>query len=228
MQHTVNVSILKCFSMRIKHFYFTKCQLIMETTIIERVKEVRNKNKVSQIEFASTLGVSASYIAGLEMGRNSLNQKFLQAINEKYDTSIDWLMFGKQSTTNTLNIDILKVVVALDNSNRFLVFSLKETIKRLQESNNTEDKKSLKSFESDEFKTIYNKVLELDSDKNKLYTSILEEAVIGGKSNFDITNKIKLYSEINLELNSITNNLFVGLESFELADSNTLTQLYKS
>ncbi|WP_461630714.1 helix-turn-helix domain-containing protein [Labilibaculum euxinus] len=70
----------------------------MESSIIERVKEIRNKNKVSQIEFANSLGVSASYIAGLEMGRNSLNQKFIFAVKEKYNISADWLLFGIKSS----------------------------------------------------------------------------------------------------------------------------------
>ncbi len=200
----------------------------METAIIERVKEVRSENKVSQIEFANSLGVSASYIAGLEMGRNSLNQKFLQAINNKYDISIDWLMFGKLSTSGSLNIDILKLVVALDNSNRFLVFSIKETIRRLQESTNEEDKKSLEAFKTPEFKELYNSVLKLDSKKNKLYTSILEDAVIGDKSNYDLTYKIKQYSEINLELNAITNNCISGGDLFEIIDFESITQIFKA
>ncbi|MCT4613960.1 MAG: helix-turn-helix transcriptional regulator [Marinifilaceae bacterium] len=200
----------------------------METSILQRVKKVRNENKVSQIEFANTLGVSASYIAGLEMGRNSLNQKFLQAIKEKYNVSIDWLMFGKESTSNTPDIDILKIVVALDNSNRFLIFALKETIIRLEESNNPDDKKALENFQSDEFKSVFELILNLDSQKRKLYTSILEDVVIGDKSNFELTQKIKQYSEINLELNKISNEYFSGLESLELIDSDTIiTQLSK-
>lgn len=200
----------------------------MESSIIERVKEIRNKNKVSQIEFANSLGVSASYIAGLEMGRNSLNQKFIFAVKEKYNISADWLLYGEHSTADTLNIDILKLVIALDNSNRFLLFYIKETIKRLEESTNEEDANSKEIFKSAEFNIVYEKILKLNSDKNKLYTSILEDVVIGGKSNFNLTKKIKRYSEINLELNNFTNNYFSMDGEIELIDLESISQLFKA
>ncbi|WP_321310545.1 helix-turn-helix transcriptional regulator [Marinifilum fragile] len=199
----------------------------METSIVERVKKVRSENKVSQIEFANTLGVSASYIAGLEMGRNSLNQKFLQAIKEKYNVSIDWLMFGEESASNTLDIDILKIVAALDNYNRLWLSSVKETIARAQKSDKIEDKNLLEASHSEEFKTFYNNILKLESEKNDLYRSILEDVTFKDKSNFDLTDKIKQYSEINLEFYTICKELYEGLEFFEPIDSNSITQLLK-
>lgn len=197
----------------------------MELSIIERVKKIREDKKMSQKEFSEALGVSLGYIGGVETGRNPINHTFLTSLKEKYNISADWLLFGEYTTTDSLNIDILKLVVALDNSNRFLLFYINETLQKLEESTKQEDKKNLEVFMSGEFKILHEKIVKLDADKNKLYTSILEDAVIGDKTNFDLTEKIKRYSEINLELNNVTNTYFGEIKSLKLIDLSPINQL---
>ncbi|WP_321319611.1 helix-turn-helix transcriptional regulator [Labilibaculum sp.] len=197
----------------------------MESSIIERVKEIRNKNKVSQIEFANSLGVSASYIAGLEMGRNSLNQKFIFAVKEKYNISADWLLFGEHSTDNTLNIDILKLVIALDNSNRFIVHSMQKFIEQTQNGTNAELKQDL--LENDTL-GYYNQLKNLEAEKKALYTSILEEAVMGDKSHFEITQKIQYYTDLNMKLNGLISETLVKMDSFEFIDNTSILKHLKS
>jgi transcriptional regulator with XRE-family HTH domain len=186
----------------------------METSIVERVKKVRSENKVSQIEFANTLGVSASYIAGLEMGRNSLNQKFLQAIKEKYNVSIDWLMFGEEAVVD-IDKNILKILMSLDNYNGIIVDALNAEIKKMKEANDPDD---IKMLESNEFIKIHSRINELETIKSNTYKSILEEVAIEDKPKKIIKRMVE-YSDVSIELYSLIHDMMLEIGQLDFVES---------
>ena len=63
----------------------------------ERFKEIRLESKLTQQEFANTLGFKIDYIRGIEQGRyNTISMKVLLALYEKYDISPNYLVLGIQ------------------------------------------------------------------------------------------------------------------------------------
>jgi transcriptional regulator with XRE-family HTH domain len=69
----------------------------MKQSISQRLKEFRKEKKISQSELAKQLGVSQSYLAGVERETNEVNSKLLNSLKEKYNISADWLLFGKEA-----------------------------------------------------------------------------------------------------------------------------------
>ena len=58
----------------------------------KRLKEFRNKNKLTQKVLASILGTSQSTIAEYERGTNIIATAFLYSICSKYHISADYLL----------------------------------------------------------------------------------------------------------------------------------------
>lgn len=69
----------------------------MENTIAQRLKEVRKKENLTQLEFAEQIGISRSLAAGIEREAKEINAHILKALKEKYNISADWLLFGEQT-----------------------------------------------------------------------------------------------------------------------------------
>jgi len=64
-------------------------------TISDRIKSLHGPRE--RAKFAKILGFSAAYVADIENGRSKPSRALLQAISEKYNVSIDWLLTGKGS-----------------------------------------------------------------------------------------------------------------------------------
>jgi transcriptional regulator with XRE-family HTH domain len=63
-------------------------------SIALRIKELRLKNKLSQIQFATVLGTSRSNIGQIEAGNQLPTLKILSEIVRNYNTSYDFLIDG--------------------------------------------------------------------------------------------------------------------------------------
>lgn len=62
--------------------------------MIERLKQLRKKLKLSQAAFAKVLGLSQSAIGDIESGRNSLNERNFTAICREFNVNPSWLRDG--------------------------------------------------------------------------------------------------------------------------------------
>lgn len=77
----------------------------MNKKICERLRELRNIKKITQVNLAETGGVSRTAIGNYEKGSVTPPTDFLIAISQAYDVSMDWLcgltdeMNGKTLTT---------------------------------------------------------------------------------------------------------------------------------
>ena len=57
-----------------------------------RIKEIRKKNNVTQVELASLLNTSQSTVSAYESGKTLILTAFAVQICKKYKVSLDWLL----------------------------------------------------------------------------------------------------------------------------------------
>lgn len=60
----------------------------METNISKKIRNIRNKNKLSQERFGYKLGISGKTVSAYERGVVTPTYKVLERIAEVYDTNI--------------------------------------------------------------------------------------------------------------------------------------------
>lgn len=85
--------------------------------IANRIKKIRDDNKLSQEDFAEKISVSKSTIANVEQGKRELSSTVAINIAEKFDYTLDWI-FGRSdivknraSDTIVTMVDVLKFSV---------------------------------------------------------------------------------------------------------------------
>lgn len=75
--------------------------LILEVTkieeIITRLKQLREKNHLSQQEFGEIIGFSQGNVGDWERGRSLPGIKAIIAIVNKFNVTLDWLLLGKDN-----------------------------------------------------------------------------------------------------------------------------------
>lgn len=178
----------------------------MELSIIERVKQVREDNKMSQKEFSEALGVSLGYVGGVETGRNPINHTFLTSLKEKFNISADWLLFGIEPQNEIDNV--LQLALALDDAHRHILVSAGSIYTWLKESTKPNDIKTMEALEKADFMKEYDKIWEIDNEKSKLYVSILKDIVTEKKPISEIPDKISKFADINLKIHKAVFELF--------------------
>ena len=66
---------------------------------IERIKQFRQENNITQAQVAETLGITQQQYFKYEKGVNELPLRYLYAICKAYNISSDWLL-GLSDTPN--------------------------------------------------------------------------------------------------------------------------------
>ena len=69
--------------------------------IVERLKLIRNKAALSQAKFANELGVSQGNVGTWETGGSLPGALALKAIAQKFDCSVDWILTGIETNSDT-------------------------------------------------------------------------------------------------------------------------------
>lgn len=59
-----------------------------------RLKEIREEKKITQSDFASSLRISRSHLAGLETGAKNFTNRILDDLYNFYGINKDWLLNG--------------------------------------------------------------------------------------------------------------------------------------
>ena len=67
---------------------FTKVENV---THINKIKEVRKKNNMTQQEFANSLGISRPHLSKIESSKENASDSVIKLISKLYDVSYDWL-----------------------------------------------------------------------------------------------------------------------------------------
>lgn len=62
----------------------------------DRIKQIRELNKLSQRAFAERIGISGPSVARLESGENNPGEQTIRAICSEFCIRREWLMFGEK------------------------------------------------------------------------------------------------------------------------------------
>ena len=65
--------------------------------IHEKIIEIRQKNKLSQAEFGSILGVTQNAIGRIERGQQDVDLKMLRELAEHFDVNLQWLIMDEDT-----------------------------------------------------------------------------------------------------------------------------------
>lgn len=83
----------------------------------KRLKELRNKNGLSQRDLAAKLGVSVNTIVTYEKAQKSPTLDLAKRVSEFFGTPLDWLCGTSNSIDNTkiyCTADIIKLILRID------------------------------------------------------------------------------------------------------------------
>lgn len=75
----------------------------------ERIRSLRLKKNKTQAYFADVLYISPSYLSLIEEGKRVPNLDVLVHISELTDVSLDYLIFGDESDTDSLSFTIRRL-----------------------------------------------------------------------------------------------------------------------
>lgn len=84
-----------------------------------RLKEAREKAKLTQSDVCKKLGISKpQIISNYERGASSPSLETLKELSRLYDVSTDWLLFGREYETRNMELkDFLRILTG--NADRF-------------------------------------------------------------------------------------------------------------
>ena len=68
----------------------------MDTSVNERLKQVRHALKLSQKQFAKGIFLKSSgYLGDIEINRHEVNERVMELVSSVYGVNKDWLKTGK-------------------------------------------------------------------------------------------------------------------------------------
>jgi len=77
----------------------------MDSSINQRIRELRKKLGLNQRDFSSLLSLSCGYISGVEINSRKVNDRLIKLIIGEFKVNEEWLRFGNgemfiQETSN--------------------------------------------------------------------------------------------------------------------------------
>jgi len=76
---------------------------------IHRLKQVRQSFKLTQVKFAEQISISPSYLAGMEVGNKSINDRTIRLVSMEFGVNEHWLRTGEGEMFNEVaNINVVK------------------------------------------------------------------------------------------------------------------------
>lgn len=90
-------------------------------TLGEKIKQVRKYNKLTQNEFAKSLGISQAHISKIEKNIEVPSKQLLTFIAYRYDVNIDWLenksdeYSTRKDNTDLKENEIAAIVIVYNN-----------------------------------------------------------------------------------------------------------------
>jgi transcriptional regulator with XRE-family HTH domain len=64
-------------------------------TVHERIREIRSKLGVSQVEFAKRILISKSFYGYIELGKKNINDRIIQLISSQFNVNKEWIKTGE-------------------------------------------------------------------------------------------------------------------------------------
>jgi transcriptional regulator with XRE-family HTH domain len=113
-------------------------------TAYERIKEIRKKLKLSQVEFSERIFVSKSFYGDIEIGKKKVNDRIIFIVSKQFNVNVEWIKTGKGKMFNDLQPDIrkeklLNIYNQLDIPLRDCLVEQSEILLKLQKHKNREN-----------------------------------------------------------------------------------------
>jgi len=76
----------------------------------ERIRQLRQTINLTQTKFAERIGISASYVAEIELGNKPANDRTMRLISMEYNVDEHWLRTGEgRMYDENADINIVKI-----------------------------------------------------------------------------------------------------------------------
>jgi transcriptional regulator with XRE-family HTH domain len=73
----------------------------MSSSLGERIRLIRKSNNLNQVELSNIIGVSQGTLSELEQDKYKPSIDTIIAIKDRFNTDMEWLIFGNESKENT-------------------------------------------------------------------------------------------------------------------------------
>ncbi len=89
----------------------------MEKTIGDKIREIRRKSKLKQVEFVAALDIDRSYLSKIECNKIKPGRELLIKMSKEFNVSLDWLTSDQdiQDTSSAKNKDEALLLYAFRN-----------------------------------------------------------------------------------------------------------------
>lgn len=74
----------------------------MKKTIGDKIREIRYKNKMKQVEFAAAVGIARAYLSQIESNTKQPGRDLIIRISREFDIPINWILTD-QETSNIIS-----------------------------------------------------------------------------------------------------------------------------
>ena len=107
--------------------------------INERIKELRSILGLSQVKFASITALSNGYIAGVELGRIPVHDRFIKLVCSSFKVNETWLrhgegdMFSEKLTEDQRFNNLVNTVRALPPKYQDFLFGVLDMLVKLKD-----------------------------------------------------------------------------------------------
>jgi transcriptional regulator with XRE-family HTH domain len=110
-------------------------------TVYERIKEIRTRLGMSQVEFSERIFVGKSFYGDIEIGKKKLNDRIIFIISKQFNVNIEWIKTGEGEMFTDTPPDIrveklLNIYNQLDNSLRTCLVEQSDILLKLQRETN--------------------------------------------------------------------------------------------
>lgn len=85
---------------------------MVNTSLADRLRQLRNALNLNQKEFCTHIGVAPGRLSDAELGKTKLSFATLEAIAETFSVSLDWLIMGRGDmfySVSTSEPEIIKI-----------------------------------------------------------------------------------------------------------------------
>jgi transcriptional regulator with XRE-family HTH domain len=77
-------------------------------TVYERIKEVRKKFNMSQVEFSERIFLTKGFYGDIEIGKKKVNDRMIFIVSKQFNVNEDWIRNGKGEMFVDKNFDVRK------------------------------------------------------------------------------------------------------------------------
>jgi transcriptional regulator with XRE-family HTH domain len=109
-------------------------------TVYERIKEIRTRLGMSQVEFSERIFIGKSFYGDIEIGKKKVNDRIIFIVSKQFNVNIEWIKTGEGEMFTDTPPDIrveklLNIYNQLDDSLRTCLVEQSDVLLRLQREN---------------------------------------------------------------------------------------------